>query len=175
MPRRIYRYDAGQNWDLFNLMSSTGTVILMIGTAFGMYNLIKSWRNGARASSNPWGAPTLEWTIPSPPPEYNFAELPVVKSRYPLWNMKQGETLVHETTYEEEKNNVIPTSKQLGIVMPNPSIMPLLCSIGIIVMFSGLMFLNVSQSLGIGIMLLGTVGWVAALYKWLLTPLEDHH
>jgi cytochrome c oxidase subunit 1 len=175
MPRRIYRYDAGQNWDVFNLMSSTGTVILMIGTAFGMYNLIKSWRNGARASSNPWGAPTLEWTIPSPPPEYNFAELPVVKSRYPLWNMKQGETLVHETTYEEEKNNVIPTAKQLGIVMPNPSIMPLLCSIGIIVMFSGLMFLNVNHSLGIGIMLLGTVGWVAALYKWLLTPLEDHH
>ena len=175
MPRRIYRYDAGQGWEVFNAMSSAGTVLLMIGTAFGMWNLIKSWRSGQRASSNPWGAPTLEWTIPSPPPDYNFAELPVVKSRYPLWNMKQGETLVHETTYEEEKNIPIPTAKQLGIVMPNPSIMPLLCSIGIIVMFAGLMFLHTNHSLGIAIMLLGTFGWVAALYKWLLTPLEDHH
>ena len=53
--------------------------------------------------------------------------------------------------------------------------MPLLCSIGIIVMFAGLMFLHTNHSLGIAIMLLGTFGWVAALYKWLLTPLEDHH
>jgi cytochrome c oxidase subunit 1 len=175
MPRRIYRYDAGQGWDLFNMMSSAGTLILMLGMAIGMWNLIRSWRHGQRASSNPWGAPTLEWTIPSPPPEYNFAEIPTVKSRYPLWSMKQGETLVHETTYEEEKNTVIPTAQQLGIVMPNPSIMPLMVAIGIIIMFSGLMFLQKSTGLGVGIMLLGTVFWVASLYKWLLTPLEDHH
>jgi cytochrome c oxidase subunit I len=140
-----------------------------------MYNIWVSWRKGAIASSNPWGAATLEWTIPSPPPDYNFAELPVVTSRYPLWNMKQGEKLVHETTTEEEAGRVVPTSKELGIVMPNPSIMPLLCSIGIIAMFAGLMFLHTSFALGMSIMLLGTVGWVAALYKWLLTPLEDHH
>jgi cytochrome c oxidase subunit I len=175
MPRRIYRYDAGQGWDLFNMMSSVGTVILMIGTAFGLYNLWRSWRSGARASSNPWGAPTLEWTIPSPPPDYNFAEIPLVRSRYPLWNMKAGETLVHETTYEEEKDRVVPTSRQLGIVMPNPSILPLVVSIFIVVMFAGLMFLDKNFGLGVATILIGTAGWVVALYMWLLTPLEDHH
>jgi len=175
MPRRIYQYDAGQGLELFNLLSSIGYVIQAIAVAFGAINMWTSWRNGERASSNPWGAPTLEWTIPSPPPEYNFAEIPQVKSRYPLWNMKGGDTLVHETTYEEEKGRTIPTAKQLGIVMPNPSIWPLLCASGIICMFSGLLFLESSTPVGVAIMLTGSMWWIGSLYKWLMTPLEDHH
>ena len=131
MPRRTYQYDAGQGLEMFNMASSIGAAMLVVATTFLIVNLIISWRNGARASSNPWGAATLEWTIPSPPPEYNFAVLPNVKSRYPLWNMKAGEQLVHETTYEEEKNNRIPTAKELGIVLPNPTIWPLLTAAGI--------------------------------------------
>ncbi len=175
MPRRIYQYDAGQGLELFNMLSSIGYVIQAIAVLFGAINFVMSWRNGARASSNPWGAATLEWTTPSPPPDYNFAEVPTVKSRYPLWNMKGGDTLVHETTWEEEKNIRIPTAKELGIVMPNPSIWPLLCAAGIICMFSGLLFLEKSTYLGIGIMLTGSFWWIGSLYKWLMTPLEDHH
>src|SRR5690606_2745279 len=160
---------------VFNLISSVGTAILMLGTAIGLYNLIVSWRNGKRASSNPWGAPTIEWTIPSPPPEYNFAELPVVKSRYPLWNMKPGETLVHETTWEEEKDKHIPTAKELGIVLPNPSIMPLIVAFGIVFMFCGTLVYPHNWNLGMAGMILGAFIWVGALYKWLTTPLEDHH
>jgi cytochrome c oxidase subunit 1 len=174
MPRRIYQYDAGQGLELFNMMSSGGTVLLIIGSLFGAWNVITSWRSGARASSNPWGAATLEWTIPSPPPDYNFAELPQVKSRYPLWNMKGGE-LVHETTWEEEKNNRIPTSQELGIVMPNPSIWPLMTAIGMLVMFAGLLFMDTKTGLAIAIIITGASFMVASLYKWLTTPLEDHH
>ncbi len=175
MPRRIYQYDSGQGLELFNMLSSVGYVIQAIGVLFGVINMWMSWRSGARASSNPWGAPTLEWTIPSPPPEYNFAEIPTVKSRYPLWNVKGGDTLVHETTWEEEKNTRIPTSRELGIVMPNPSIWPLITAAGIICMFAGLLFLESSTMLGVGITLTGALWWIGALYKWLLTPLEDHH
>ncbi|MEN9507549.1 MAG: hypothetical protein RLZZ621_112 [Gemmatimonadota bacterium] len=175
MPRRYYQYDAGQGLELFNLMSTAGTAILIVGTLFGMINVIKSWKGGKPASSNPWGAATLEWTIPSPPPDYNFAELPQVTSRYPLWNMKDGEQLVKETTYEEEKGIRIPTSQELGIVMPNPSIWPLITAAGIIVMFCGLLFMEKSASTATAILLIGTVWWVGSLYKWLLTPLEDHH
>jgi cytochrome c oxidase subunit 1 len=175
MPRRIYQYDAGQGYDLFNLMSSIGTLILMFGTLFGLINVIKSWKGGKMASSNPWGAATLEWTIPSPPPDYNFAELPQVKSRYPLWNMKGGEKLVHETTYEEEKGRHVPTSQELGIVMPNPSIWPLVTAFGLIVMFGGLLFMDASVPTAVAVMLAGTALWVGSLYTWLLTPLEDHH
>jgi cytochrome c oxidase subunit 1 len=175
MPRRVYQYDAGQGLELFNLISSFGTLILVIGTSFLVVNLWKSWRNGERASSNPWGAATLEWTIPSPPPEYNFAELPNVKSRYPLWNLTGGDNLVHETTYDEEKNKPIPTAQQLGIVMPNPSIWPLVCAAGILFMLSGLLFMETNLKIAITIMLTGAAWWIGSLYKWLLTPLEDHH
>ncbi|WP_373058742.1 cytochrome c oxidase subunit I [Gemmatimonas sp.] len=175
MPRRIYRYDEGQGFDLFNAISSAGTLLLMIGTLFGLINVWKSWRNGKMASSNPWGAATLEWTIPSPPPDYNFADLPQVKSRYPLWNMKGGEKLVHETTYEEEKDRHIPTSQELGIIMPNPSIWPLVTAFGLLVMFGGLLFMDGSVPLAVAVMLTGTALWVGSLYNWLLTPLEDHH
>jgi cytochrome c oxidase subunit 1 len=175
MPRRYYQYDAGQGFELFNMMSSVGTLILGIGTLFGLWNLWRSWNHGVPASSNPWGAATLEWTIPSPPPEYNFAELPNVKSRYPLWNVKDGADLVHETTYEEERGRRIPTSQELGIVMPNPSIWPLITAAGIIFMFSGLLFMDHSKPTAVAILLLGAAWWVGSLYKWLLTPLEDHH
>ncbi len=175
MPRRTYQYDAGQGLEMFNLASSIGAAILVVATSFLIVNLIISWRNGARASSNPWGAATLEWTIPSPPPEYNFAVLPIVKSRYPLWNMKAGEQLVHETTYEEEKNNRIPTAKELGIVLPNPTIWPLLTAAGILFMLGGLLFMESSPMTSIGILLIGAFWWIGSLYKWLMTPLEDHH
>ncbi len=175
MPRRIYRYDAGQGLELFNMLSTIGYAVQAVAVAIAAVNLWKSWRNGERASSNPWGAATLEWSIPSPPPDYNFAEVPTVKSRYPLWNVKGGEQLVHETTWEEEKNNVILTSQQLGIVMPNPSIWPLVCASGILVMFAGLLFMEANAKLAIAINVTGAVLWIGALYKWLLTPLEDHH
>ncbi len=175
MPRRYYQYDAGQGLELFNMISSVGTAILMLGTLFGLINVIKSWKGGEPASSNPWGAPTLEWTIPSPPPDYNFAELPQVKSRYPLWNMKEGAELVHETTAAEEAGKRIPTSQELGIVMPNPSIQPLIVAFGIIVMFAGLLWMDSSWKTAVAVMLTGAVIWIGSLYNWLLTPLEDHH
>jgi cytochrome c oxidase subunit 1 len=89
MPRRIYRYDAGQGWDGFNLASSIGAYILGAGMLVFAYNVLKSRRSGAIAGNDPWGGPTLEWMIPSPPPEYNFARIPTVTSRYPLWDLKQ--------------------------------------------------------------------------------------
>jgi cytochrome c oxidase subunit 1 len=40
------------------------------------------------AGNDPWDAWTLEWSTPSPPPPYNFATDPVVRSRRPLWDLK---------------------------------------------------------------------------------------
>ncbi len=175
MPRRYYQYDAGQGFEVFNIMSTVGTWILTVGVICMVINFWKSWNGGKRASSNPWGAPGIEWAIPSPPPDYNYAEIPTVKSRYPLWNLNEGEPLVHETTWEEEKDNHVPTKEELGIVMPNPSIWPLITSAGIVVMFAGQLFVKKSTSLGVSIIIIGAIWWIASLYKWLLTPVEDHH
>src|SRR5688500_3255727 len=88
MPRRIYRYDADQGFELFNLMSSVGSYILAVGMIIFVYNFFRSRAKGRIAGNDPWGGPTLEWSIPSPPPDYNFAELPNVTSRYPMWDVK---------------------------------------------------------------------------------------
>jgi cytochrome c oxidase subunit 1 len=88
MPRRIYRYDVGQGWETFNLLSSIGVIFQILGVAIGFWNFWRSRNVGAIAGNDPWGAPTLEWSIPSPPPDYNFARVPTVTSRYPLWDVK---------------------------------------------------------------------------------------
>jgi cytochrome c oxidase subunit 1 len=175
MPRRIYQYDAGQGYEIFNRMSTYGTYIIMLGTLIGGYNFIKSWHRGKVASSNPWGAATLEWAMPSPPPDYNFAEIPIVKSRYPLWNMKEGAQMAHETTSAEEADMRIPTARELHIILPNPTIWPLYTAVGILTMFCGLFFLESSTALSLTVMLTGSAIWIGSLYKWLTTPLEDSH
>jgi cytochrome c oxidase subunit 1 len=91
MPRRIYTYDEGQGWDLFNQLSTIGYYILFLSSIVFAYNFFVSRKRGVLVGNDPWGAPTLEWSIPSPPPEYNFAELPRVTSRYPLWDLKSPE------------------------------------------------------------------------------------
>ena len=88
MPRRIYQYDAGQGWEIFNKMSTWGAYIQALAVILGFWNIWKSGRSGPRAGNDPWGAPSLEWSIPSPPPVYNFATIPTVTSRYPLWDVK---------------------------------------------------------------------------------------
>ncbi|MFP6664319.1 MAG: cytochrome c oxidase subunit I [Deltaproteobacteria bacterium] len=91
MPRRIYTYDAGRGWDLFNLLASIGVIIQAVGLLFFFANLIWSLKKGEEAGDDPWDAWTLEWTTTSPPPLYNFEELPVVHSRRPLWDRKHPE------------------------------------------------------------------------------------
>ena len=95
MPRRIYTYDKGQGWENFNLASSVGTVVLIIGTALFLHNFFRSFKRGAIAGNDPWGAATLEWSISSPPPEYNFARIPRVTSRSPLWDVKSPALSAH--------------------------------------------------------------------------------
>jgi cytochrome c oxidase subunit 1 len=88
MPRRIYTYQAGRGWELWNQLSSTGALLQGLAVLIFAWNVVVSLRRGAVAGPDPWDAWTLEWSTSSPPPEYNFAEIPVVHSRRPLWDLK---------------------------------------------------------------------------------------
>ena len=88
MPRRIYTYEPGRGWDVWNLIVTVGVVFQALGTVVFVVNLVWSYFKGATAGSDPWDAWTLEWSTPSPPPAYNFAVIPTVKSRRPLWDLK---------------------------------------------------------------------------------------
>jgi cytochrome c oxidase subunit 1 len=144
-------------------MSTTGAMIFPIAMLFFIYNFFKSRKSGEIAGSNPWGAGTLEWTIPSPPPEYNFAKIPNVTSRYPLWEGKEADHQSARINVQENK-----TAHELGIVIPYSTIKPLFVALGMVIMFSGLIWTKALIAVGAATM-------IFSLYSWLLSPLEPEH
>src|SRR6202453_156284 len=88
MPRRIYTYEPGRGWDTWNFIVTIGVFFQAAGILIFLGNLIWSYFRGKIAGSDPWDAWTLEWSTNSPPPEYNFATIPTIKSRRPLWDLK---------------------------------------------------------------------------------------
>ncbi len=86
MPRRVYTYEAGLGWDWLNLLSSIGGFVMAIGVAVIILDLALHFRFGRKASKNPWNADTLEWAVDKPQSTYNFASLPTLNSRHPLWD-----------------------------------------------------------------------------------------
>jgi cytochrome c oxidase subunit I+III len=89
MARRVYTYDADLGWGTFNLVSTIGAFVLAAGILLFVVNVVWSLARGRPAGMDPWRAPTLEWAVPSPPPQYTFLEPPVVRSLYPLWDVAE--------------------------------------------------------------------------------------
>jgi cytochrome c oxidase subunit I len=91
MPRRIYTYEPGRGWDAMNFIVSIGAFVQGIAILVFVANLVLSYWKGKKAGNDPWDAWTLEWSVSSPPPAYNFAIVPTVASRRPLWDLKHPE------------------------------------------------------------------------------------
>ena len=88
MPRRVWTYPALPHWQILNMISTVGAFVLGVSTLFLFWNFIWSRKHGICAGENPWEAWTLEWATPSPPPVYNFAQIPPVYGPRPLWDLK---------------------------------------------------------------------------------------
>lgn len=137
MPRRVYTYPAGLGLELPNLLSSVGAFILAAAILIFFINGLASLYRGAVAPANPWGAPGLEWVTSSPPPVYNFAHIPVVESRTPLWDV-DGELPVVTGLRVDEKETLLTTVVEalpdLREPLPEPSLWPFIaaCAIGIV-------------------------------------------
>jgi cytochrome c oxidase subunit I+III len=88
-PRRTYTYASGLGWDLHNLLSTIGVFVLGAGILVTFWNWFRSRAHGESVGDDPWSGDTLEWTTTSPPPEYNFATIPTVRSREPAWDQPE--------------------------------------------------------------------------------------
>lgn len=91
MPRRIYTYGAGRGWEVWNFIETIGAFIIATSIMIFIVNFFVSLRITATNEADPWDGFTLEWKTASPPPVYNFAEIPTVRSRRPLWDEKHPE------------------------------------------------------------------------------------
>jgi cytochrome c oxidase subunit 1 len=154
MPRRVYTYPEGLGFEELNLLETVAAFVLAASFAVFLYNIIKTWRGPRNAPADPWNAATLEWAIPSPPQEWNFAEIPVVHGRDPLWEAKR------------ERGGPLPEPPRVsgaGIHMPNPSYWPLVTALGLSAMMSGLMLIHHLGPWGIiaggAILLFGVFNW----------------
>jgi len=88
MPRRIYTYEPGRGWDIWNLIVTAGVAFQGAAILVFVSGLVWAYFRGKPAGNDPWDAWTLEWATTSPPAPYNFAAIPVVRSRRPLWDLK---------------------------------------------------------------------------------------
>ena len=89
MPRRIYDYPESAGWAGYNLISSVGSFILGVGVLMTVINLLRSVKRGQKAGNDPWKGNTLEWFVPSPPPENNFDVIPRVRSLEPMKDIRR--------------------------------------------------------------------------------------
>jgi cytochrome c oxidase subunit I len=170
MPRRVYTYADGMGWDTLNLITSVGSFVLAVGIVLFLVNVAKSLKSGALAGANPWDAPTLEWSIPSPPPPYNFAVIPTVASRHPLWEGRLGEegvlsSLNRGMLLEDGKETIATSSldaaPDMVLEMPADSFAPLLLAIGTSVIFVGLLLKHWSLTgLGGAVTVLALLAWL---------------
>jgi heme/copper-type cytochrome/quinol oxidase subunit 1 len=88
MVRRIARYPIETGFLPLNVVETVGAFMLGISMLIFLWNALASWRSGPAAGNDPWLANTLEWLTTSPPPEYNFASLPRIRSERPLRDLR---------------------------------------------------------------------------------------
>ena len=153
MPRRIYTYSAEFGWENMNRLASLGYVILFVAFLIFIVNLWQA-RNSRRVSHDPWDAPGLEWSIASPPPPYNFAEIPQVEGLDQYWIAKERARAAG-TPLTEPEALVDPDS----IHMPSPSYWPIFTAAGVALIGGGLLSHYAISFLGGAITMMGGIGW----------------
>ena len=162
MPRRIYTYLAETGWAPLNQLSTAGAAVFAAGVLLFIVNVVASLRRGAPAGANPWGGETLEWATASPPPNYNFAHIPIVRGRSALWD--PGAELPVATGLSEERREVLLTTvldaePDVRHEVPGPSIGPLLTALAVGVTFIAGIFTPWGFVYGPALVFLGLLVW----------------
>jgi len=120
MTRRYYTYTWDLGWASLNLVSTVGAFLMGIGFLFQGWQILYSIKHGERdTTGDPWNGRTLEWSIPSPAPFYNFAVIPQVKEADDFWATKEAKA---NGTYKAEPVHLEP------IHMPKNSGIPIIMS-----------------------------------------------
>ena len=162
-PRRTYTYPDGMGWNFWNFIETIGAFTIALSVLVFLINVLASRGKREEAGDDPWDARTLEWAMPSPPPEHNFDEIPVVQDRDDFWHKK------HRRAPEGEPQPLIAggaNGHEDHIHLPSPSYFPLLAATGLPIAGYGVVYFTewavAPAMIGVGLLvaLLSFVGWV---------------
>jgi cytochrome c oxidase subunit 1 len=159
MPRRVYTYSAGMGFEFWNAVETAGSLILGFSFLIFIWNIVKSLRSGEVATADPWHGATLEWSIPSPPQEWNFAVEPTVDSRDPLWELRRA------------RGGTLPEPARVsgkGIHLPSPSYWPIVTAFG-----TALTLVGFLMHVTLWVILLGVAITLLGIFSWAFEP-ADH-
>jgi cytochrome c oxidase subunit 1 len=183
MPRRIYTYEAGMGWDFWNMIETIASFGIALSVLLFTWNMIISLRSGQRATNDPWDAATLEWATSSPPPVYNFAKIPRVHSRRPLWDQKYPDLEVSHTksTRPAKRREVVEADIKdqdqalvdpSTIHLPSPTYGPIIVAFATLVVFYGILYLRdsggfsgIAAGVGLLIFFMGCWVWIRSADK----------
>ena len=163
MPRRVYTYAEGQGWDFWNAFSTVGVFIMGLSILVFIQNVVHTFRDGERADNDPWDGRTLEWSIPSPPPEHNFARIPTVQGRDEYWLQKYSEGPDGKLVRTVQGSAPKEESEHHDIHMPTPSYYPFLLALGLTLIAGGLLS-------HIAISVIGGILAMFSVVKWSFEP-----
>ncbi|MGE6258617.1 cytochrome c oxidase subunit I [Heyndrickxia sporothermodurans] len=163
MPRRIWKFLPNQGLDTGNLISSIGAGFMAFGVIVLLINIVVTSVQNKKVGNDPWGdGRTLEWAIPSPPPFYNFKQLPLVRGIDTWWIEKS-----------EGKKELTPAEPLGDIHMPNGSILPVFISFGLFIAAFGAMYHgDKGNTWGLPVLI---IGLAIALGSMLIRSLKDDH
>jgi cytochrome c oxidase subunit I+III len=171
MTRRIYTYPESAGWGTLNLISTIGAYMIAASVALFAVNAVISWRRGEVAGDNPWDAPGLEWSMPSPPPEYTFRYIPVVHSRSPLWEPGPEPRIVtgmHTDRREKLITSLLDAKPLYRQGSPNKSLWPAGMAVCMAVLFIGSIFSPFAVLGGFGLAVIAGAGWAR------VRPSDEH-
>jgi len=162
MPRRIYTYAEDMGWEGSNLAATIGGFIIAVSVLVFLANVILSKRNKQNSGGDPWDARTLEWSISSPPPHYNFVEIPKVNNIDDWWYRKYPELLEgNNQNFKKQKIEVEDSSNvdESKIHLPDLSYYPLIIGIGLTIAGLGVMYTYALVAIGLIMVFWGSIGW----------------
>ena len=170
MPRRIYTYDKSLGLAFWNMVATIGAFTIAIAVLIFLYNVYRTVREAVPAPQDPWDARTIEWTLPSPVPVYNFAEIPTVHSLDEFWHQKYTEDEEGRLVkLAEQPPPAVDLGPDHGIHLPSPSYWPLVASFGLPVIAYGIVYGRGSGASYV-VSVIGALILLGGLYGWAFEP-----